>query len=293
MTGVDRYAVIGHPVEHSRSPFIHSRFAEQTGQRLDYGRLPCAPDAFAATLRAFAASGAGSASAERGPARGCNITVPFKFEAPALAASLSPRAELAGAVNTLRFDAEGWAGDNTDGVGLLRDISHNAGFDVAGRAVLLIGAGGAAAGVLGPLLEARPARVVVANRTLARALALVGRHAALAAQQQVELTAATLDDCGSGFDLVLNASAASLAGQVVPVSARVLGRGALALDLMYGPAARPFLVWAEAHGAVGRDGLGMLVEQAAEAFAFWRGVRPQTASVLAALRAELDAGSAP
>ena len=186
------------------------------------------------------------------------------------------------------LDAEN--GDNTDGVGLLRDITHNAGFDVAGRAVLLIGAGGAAAGVLGPLLEARPARVVVANRTLARALALVDTHAALATQQQVALMAATLDQCGSGFDLVLNASAASLAGQAVPVSATVLGRAALALDLMYGSAAQPFLLWASEHGAVGRDGLGMLVEQAAEAFAFWRGVRPETAPVLAALRAALDAG---
>ena len=289
MAGVDRYAVIGHPVEHSRSPFIHARFAEQTGQRLSYGRLPCAADAFAQTLRDFAAGG----GVDRGLARGCNITVPFKFEAPALAATLSARATLAGAVNTLRFDADGWAGDNTDGVGLLRDIMHNAGIDVAGRAVLLIGAGGAAAGVLGPLLDARPVRVVVANRTSARALALVGRHATLATRQYVELTAATLDQCGSGFDLVLNASAASLTGQAVPVNAEVLGRAALALDLMYGPAAQPFLAWAQEHGAVGRDGLGMLVEQAAEAFAFWRGVRPETAPVLAALRAEIDVGAAP
>jgi shikimate dehydrogenase len=284
MAGVDRYVVIGHPVEHSRSPFIHARFAEQTGQRLEYGRLPCAPEAFAATLRAFATSGGDGL----GPARGCNITVPFKFEAPALAARLSSRAALAGAVNTLRFDADGWTGDNTDGVGLVRDIALNAGVDLAGRALLLIGAGGAAAGVLGPLIEGRPARIVVANRTASRALALVERHAELARRCQVEVTAATSDACGRGFDVVLNATAASLEGGGVPVGAAVLARGAFALDLMYGPAARPFLAWAREHGAVGRDGLGMLVEQAAEAFAFWRGVRPQTAPVLAELRAAVD-----
>ncbi|RZT95081.1 shikimate dehydrogenase [Rivibacter subsaxonicus] len=284
---VDRYVVIGHPVEHSRSPFIHARFAEQTGERLHYGRLPCAPDAFAATLRGFADS-----TSELGPARGCNVTVPFKFEAPALAATLSTRARLAGAVNTLRFDAGGWAGDNTDGVGLVRDITRNAGVAIAGRSVLLLGAGGAAAGVLGPVLEARPARIVIANRSPERARALVQSHAALAQAQGVSLGAAPLDACGRGFDIVLNATAASLGGQGVPVDAAVLARGALALDLMYGPAARPFLDWAREHDAHGRDGLGMLVEQAAEAFEFWRGVRPDTAPVLAALRAEVDAESA-
>ncbi|MEN9544936.1 MAG: hypothetical protein RLZZ598_1769 [Pseudomonadota bacterium] len=284
---IDRYVVIGHPVEHSRSPFIHARFAEQSGECLHYGRLPCAPDAFEPTLHAFAAGN------ELGPARGCNITVPFKFEAPALAATLSARAALAGAVNTLRFDAEGWAGDNTDGIGLVRDILLNAGVDLAGRSLLLIGAGGAAAGVLGPLIEAGTRHIVIANRSMERAQALALRHATLAQARGASLAAKPLDDCGNGFDIVLNATAASLGGHGVPVKAAVLKQGALALDLMYGPAARPFLGWALDHGAHGRDGLGMLVEQAAEAFEFWRRVRPDTAPVLAALRAEIARAGAP
>ncbi len=280
----DRYAVAGHPVEHSRSPFIHARFAELTAQPLAYGRLPCAPDAFAATVRGFAAS----SEAGFGPARGCNVTVPFKFEAPALADRLTPRAALAQAANTLRFDGgpdgRGWQADNTDGAGLVRDITVHAGVPLQGARLLLVGAGGAAAGVLGPLLEARPAALVLANRSVDKARALVQRHASLAVRGGVELRAAPLDQVGSAFDIVVNATAASLAGAGVPVSARVLRRGALALDMMYGAAARPFLAWAAEHGAHGRDGLGMLVEQAAEAFAFWRGVRPPTVEVLAELQ---------
>lgn len=291
------YAVIGHPVTHSRSPFIHAAFAAQTGETLRYGRLDCPPEAFADTLRAFATGrlqapaepGEAEGNPASGPAGGCNITVPFKFEALRLAARTTPRAARAGAVNTLRFDADGWLGDNTDGVGLVRDVCANAGFDPAGRSLLLIGAGGASAGVLGPLIETRPARLVLANRTVARAQALVESHADWAAAQGVTLQAAPLDDCGQGHDLVLNGSAASLAGAAVPVAASVLRPGALALDMMYGPAARPFLDWAAAHGARGRDGLGMLVEQAAEAFLLWRGQRPATAPVLQALRARVDA----
>lgn len=284
MPSPDRYAVAGHPVEHSRSPFIHARFAAQTGQALEYGRLLCPLDGFAATLRSFAA--------EPG-VRGCNVTVPFKFEAFELAARRSPRAERAGAANTLRFDGAaegGWFADNTDGAGLMRDITHNAGVSLAGRQVLLIGAGGAAAGVLGPLLEQRPARVVLANRTLDKAQALVASHADLAAAQGAELQAAALDACGSGFHVVVNGTAASLAGAGIPVPATVLRPGALAVDMMYGPAAQGFLQWAAEHGAHGRDGLGMLVEQAAESFFVWRGVRPDTAPVLAAVRAEVEAG---
>ncbi|HSM21094.1 MAG TPA: shikimate dehydrogenase, partial [Rubrivivax sp.] len=149
----DRYAVLGNPVAHSRSPFIHAAFAHQTGQHIEYGRVLCPLDGFAAALREFA----GGRGGRGGPARGCNVTVPFKFQALRLAARRSERAALAGAANTLRFDAEGWFADNTDGVGLVRDIEHGAGVALAGRRVLLIGAGGAAAGVLGPLLEARPA----------------------------------------------------------------------------------------------------------------------------------------
>lgn len=280
---VDRYAVVGNPVEHSQSPFIHAAFARQTGQALDYGRLLCPLDGFADTLRRFAAD------MSAGPARGCNVTVPFKFEACALAARHTPRAALAQAANTLRFDAEGWLADNTDGIGLLRDIERNAGVPLAGKRVLLIGAGGAAAGALGPLLAAAPAELVVANRTLARAQALVERHRAVAARAL--LAARSPEDCGEGFDVVVNATAASLQGADIPVGAGVLGRGALALDMMYGPAAKGFMAWASSHGARSRDGLGMLVEQAAEAFALWRGVMPDTAPVLSALRERLAATS--
>ncbi|MGA0610400.1 shikimate dehydrogenase [Caldimonas sp. KR1-144] len=281
----ERYAVAGHPVEHSRSPAIHARFAAQTGERIDYGRLPCPLDGFAASVRAFAASGDGRTL---GVARGCNVTVPFKFEALALAATLSDRARLAGAVNTLRFDEAGWAGDNTDGIGLVRDITRNAGVALAGRRLLLVGAGGASAGVLGPLIEAGCASIAIANRTPDRARSLATRHAAWAAQHGVALSAHGLDDAGEAYDVVINGTAASLAGDAVPVSGDVLKPGALALDMMYGPAAAGFLGWARARGALARDGLGMLVEQAAESFWFWRGVRPDTAPVLAALRAEVD-----
>ncbi len=280
----DRYAVLGNPVAHSQSPFIHAEFARQTGERLRYERLLCPMDGFEAAVRDFAAHGG----------RGCNITVPFKFEAPALAAVCTERAQLAQAANVLRFDAGGWWADNTDGVGLLRDIETGAGRTLAGRRVLLIGAGGAAAGVLGPLLGARPAAVVVANRTTARAEALVARHAALADGLGVALTAGGLEAAQAadgGSDVVINSSASSLAGAAVPVPAAVLAPGALAVDLMYGPAAAPFMAWARDAGAEPRDGLGMLVEQAAEAFYVWRGLRPDTAPVLAALRQRLASKS--
>lgn len=277
---MDRYVVAGNPVEHSQSPFIHAEFARQTGQALEYGRLLVPAGGFAAAVRALAEGGA----------QGCNITVPFKFEAFDLAARHTERATLAQAVNVLRFDAQGWLADNTDGAGLANDIERNAGVALAGSRVLLIGAGGAASGALGPLLAAQPAELVIANRTLANARALVERHRAVAGGAL--LRASTLEGCGRDFDVVINASASSLQGASVPVSAVVLAPGALALDMMYGAAARPFLAWADEHGARGRDGLGMLVEQAAEAFALWRGVRPETAAVLAALRERMNAGSA-
>jgi shikimate dehydrogenase len=271
---MDRYVVAGNPVEHSQSPFIHAMFAQATGQRLDYDRLLCPLDGFADAVRRFAGEGG----------RGCNVTVPFKFEAFGLASRHSERAALAKAVNLLRFDAEGWYGDNTDGAGLVRDIEGNALRPLAGSRVLLIGAGGAAAGALGPLIEARPAQLLVANRTSDKAQALVARHAALAAARRVALQAAPLPCPGAAFDIVVNASASSLQGGTVPVDHGVLRPGTLALDMMYGAPADPFIAWAERHGATGRDGLGMLVEQAAEAFEVWRGVRPQTAAVLAAVR---------
>ena len=269
---MDRYVVAGNPVEHSQSPFIHAEFARQTGQVMEYGRRLWPLDGFEHSVRALADSGA----------KGCNITVPFKFEAARTATRLSARAALAQAANVLSFDAEGWRGDNTDGVGLVHDIEHNAGVALRGQRVLLIGAGGAAAGVLGPVLQARPAEVVVANRTLEKAQTLVDRHRSVAAATR--LRASTLADCGEGFDVVINATASSLNGSAIPVGDRALRPGALALDMMYGPAAQGFLEWASRLGATGRDGLGMLVEQAGAAFELWRGVRPETQPVLAALR---------
>ncbi|MBY0234037.1 MAG: shikimate dehydrogenase [Burkholderiaceae bacterium] len=280
--GLDRYAVAGNPVAHSQSPRIHALFAQQTGQALSYERLLCPLDAFASTVQAFAAAGG----------RGCNVTVPFKFEAHALAARLSQRAQLAGAVNTLRFDSAqdgGWYGDNTDGAGLVRDIQANAGRQLAGQRVLLLGAGGASAGVLGSLIAARPAEICLANRSLDKAQAIVAAHLAWAEQHGVRLHASELGSCGSGFDVLINGTSASLAGAGVPVAPSVLAPGALALDMMYGPAAAPFLDWVRQHGAEPRDGLGMLVEQAAEAFAVWRGITPDTTAVLASLRADTAA----
>jgi shikimate dehydrogenase len=273
---LDRYVVAGNPVAHSQSPFIHAEFARQTGQAMSYGRLLWPLDGFAESVRALAASGV----------KGCNVTVPFKFEAFRHGHRLTDRARLAEAANVLRFDADGWLADNTDGIGLVTDIERNAGVTLAGRRVLLIGAGGAAAGALGPLLGARPHELVVANRTLSKAAALVERHRPMAGT--TVLRAATPADCGVAFDVVINATASSLQGAAVPVAPAVLAADALALDMMYGPAAQPFLAWAHTHGGRGRDGLGMLVEQAAAAFELWRGVHPATAAVLAALRARMS-----
>ncbi|HSV60995.1 MAG TPA: shikimate dehydrogenase [Variovorax sp.] len=275
---MDLYCVMGNPVEHSRSPWIHARFAELTGQNLDYGRRLAPIDGFAQAVAAFRAE-------TNGTARGCNITVPFKFEATALAQHLSPRATLAQAVNCLSFREDGIHGDNTDGIGLVNDIALHAGVELQGRDVLLIGAGGASAGVLGPLLESGARRVVVANRTLAKAITLVQRHAAVALPHHADVEAQALQDVAGSFDVLINASASSLTGDAVPVAASVLKPGALAIDMMYGPAAAGFLAWAREHGATARDGLGMLVEQAAEAFFIWRGVRPPSGQVLAELRA--------
>ena len=275
---MDRYLVIGNPIGHSKSPQIHARFAELTGQTLSYERQLVPLDGFAAALAQLPPQGV----------RGCNVTVPFKFEAFAAAQVRSARAELAQAANTLSFQGGQLLADNTDGAGLVRDIERNAGVALAGREVLLIGAGGAAAGVLAPLLLAGPRRLVVVNRSPDKAQALVQRHQAHPALQQAlqtcALSAQPLQAPTGRFDVIINASASSLAGAAVPVAASVLAPGALVCELMYGPAAAATLQWASAHGATGRDGLGMLVEQAAEAFEIWRGLRPPSAQVLQEMR---------
>ena len=282
---MDKYFVLGNPIAHSKSPLIHARFAELTGQALHYERLLTPLDGFAATL----------AQLLQGGARGCNVTVPFKFEAFQAAGTQTDRAQLAQAANTLVLN-HGAGGstihaDNTDGVGLVNDIQNNAGVSLAGRDVLLIGAGGAGAGALAPLLAARPRRLVLTNRTRAKADALVERHRAHPSLrdllQKTELLAQDLQGLTGNFDVIINASASSLAGAGVPVDSRVLKPGALAYDMMYGPAAAGFMDWAGEHGATPRDGLGMLVEQAAEAFALWRNVRPPSAQVLQEMRALL------
>ena len=274
---LDTYCVMGNPVEHSRSPWIHSRFAALTGQNLQYTRQLVPLDGFAQAVRTFAQAGG----------RGCNVTVPFKLEAAQCATTCSERVQLAAAANTLVFHDGAIHADNTDGLGLVADIQRNAGVPLAGCDVLLVGAGGAAAGVLGPLLHEAPRSVAVVNRTAARAQALVQTHTPLATLQKTELLALDMQALERDFDIIINATASSLAGAGVPVPAHVLRPGSLAYDMMYGAAAQPFLDWAARHGAQPRDGLGMLVEQAAEAFALWRGVRPPSAQVLAELRSAM------
>ncbi|MCY0388894.1 shikimate dehydrogenase [Robbsia sp. Bb-Pol-6] len=285
---VDRYAVIGNPVGHSKSPDIHAAFAAATGQRLRYDRLEAPLDGFAATVQAFAAAGG----------RGLNVTVPFKLEAFALADTLTARAAAAGAVNTLRFQtAEGRIvieGDNTDGAGLVHDLQHNLHCRLAGARILLLGAGGAARGVLLPLLECRPACLAIANRTPARAHELQAHFAAAAGRLDCLLTAAgTSGPAAARYDVVINATSGSLAGDVPAFAAGAIGPGTLAYDMMYGAEATVFMRHAAALGATAHDGLGMLVEQAAESFALWRGVRPDGGAVLARLRAARDASLLP
>jgi len=274
MHAMDRYVVIGQPVAHSKSPEIHARFAAQTGQQLSYARVAAPLDGFARTVRDFMRDGG----------KGANVTVPFKLEALQLATSVSPRAAAAGAANTLMFDGERIFADNTDGVGLVADIVRNAGVVMARKNVLLLGAGGAARGVILPLLEQAPARIVVANRTIARALELERRFAA-----QGLIAASDFASLSMPFDVIINATSASLEQQVLPLPAAVFGAGTFCYDMMYGPQPTVFMQLASRHGARARDGLGMLVEQAAESFFLWRGVRPATAPVLAELRAQFDA----
>lgn len=269
----EQYVVIGHPIAHSRSPQIHARFAHQTGQDISYERLLAPLDGFEAAVRSFVASGG----------QGANVTVPFKLAAFALADERSARAQAAGAVNTLTFNDGCIWGDNTDGVGLVRDLSVNAGVALAGARVLLLGAGGAARGAILALLEQQPDRIVIANRTLAKAEALVVQFSAAGGA----LSAARFDELSGRFDLVVNATSASLSSALPPVPSSVFSAQTFAYDMMYGQAPTVFMQMAAAHGARVRDGLGMLVEQAAESFFVWRGVRPDTAPVYQWLREQL------
>jgi shikimate dehydrogenase len=266
----DRYALAGHPVAHSRSPAIHAEFARATAEPVEYGLIDVPPADFAATVRGFFAAGG----------RGLNVTVPHKEAAARLVDRLTPRAALAGAVNTIYAQADGaLVGDNTDGAGLVRDLEDNLALALDGRRILLLGAGGAARGALGPLLDRRPARLALANRDADRARAL-----AAAFGDPPALVAGGFADVEPPFDLVINATAASLAGALPEVGTGVIGPATVAYDMAYG-GPTPFMRWALAHGArAAHDGLGMLVEQAAEAFFVWRGVRPASAPVLARLR---------
>jgi shikimate dehydrogenase len=274
----DRYAVFGNPVGHSKSPRIHALFAKQTGQDMSYEAILAPADGFTATVAAFIASG-------KGPARGANVTVPFKEEAFRLATKLTSRAEAAGAVNTLSFDAGAIVGDNTDGAGLVRDLKNNLGCDPAGRRILLLGAGGAARGVILPLLLENPAELLIANRTEETAARLAlefGRRPGCAIGVKPDGTGFP-GLAGRSFDLVINATSAGLGGAVLPLPTSVFAPRSVAYEMVYGRETA-FMVQARAAGARVADGLGMLVEQAAEAFFVWRGVRPHTAPVLAALK---------
>lgn len=294
------FCVIGNPVAHSHSPWIHARFAELTGLHMHYDRLlaPTQPAGFEQSLRGFIHRGG----------RGCNITLPFKAEAARLADARSQRVELAGAANTLLIAPNGHVrADNTDGLGLVTDLTHNIGCTLAGAHILLLGAGGAAAGVLAPLMEQRPKRIIIINRTIERAQVLMQRHALLAETLGVALAVHTFDEMNrncnpptsgsdscqrvclgtQGFDLLINATAASLKGDVLSIPTTALHENTLVYDMMYGPAAAPFLRWAQQHGVRTSDGLGMLVEQAAASFALWHGVTPPTLTVLEELRCKM------
>jgi shikimate dehydrogenase len=272
-TAPDRYAVIGHPIAHSRSPWIHAQFARQTGQHLLYTAIDVTPAALAPCVREFFAHGG----------RGLNVTVPHKLAVTELVDHLSERARTAGAINTIVQQADArLRGDNTDGIGLVRDLTHNLGIPVAGQRVLVLGAGGAARGLLGPLLALAPGALVIANRSPQRALELAQ---AFARHGRVE--AIGLEQLGAlRFDLIINATAASLHEQLPALPAAALRTAAVCYDLVYTHSTTPFTRWARECGvAQCFTGTGMLVEQAAESFLLWRGVRPDTAAVLAAWRA--------
>ena len=274
MHELDQYAVMGNPIAHSKSPLIHTLFAKQTGQHLEYRAILVEPGGFATVADAFREAGG----------RGLNVTVPFKRDAWIYVDELSARAERAGAVNTILFRNDSRFGDNTDGLGLVYDLTINHKAELKGKRILLLGAGGAARGVLQPLLAEAPAMLVIANRTAAKAAELALLFGDLG----------RVFGCGyaelpeHAFDLIINATAASLNDTVPPLPDSILTRDSWCYDMMYGDKPTAFVRWAYEHGVVvALDGLGMLVEQAAESFRVWRGVRPDTAPVITVLRSNL------
>lgn len=268
---MDQYAVVGHPISHSKSPKIHAEFASQTGQQLEYTAIQAPLDGFVHTVKEFFSHGG----------KGLNITVPFKEQAWSLCDSRSADAELAGAVNTLYLDEKKQlCGDNTDGKGLLRDLMVNHKVSIEGKRVLVLGAGGAVRGILQPLLAANPCEVVIANRTVAKADALVDLFTSAGA-----VSASEFAKLNGTFDVIINGTSASLSGDLPPLPQGLVSNQTVAYDMMYGAQMTVFNQWAQEQGACQAiDGLGMLVEQAAEAFMCWRGVRPETSTVLDNLR---------
>jgi shikimate dehydrogenase len=270
----DQYTVIGNPVEHSLSPRIHAEFARATGEDITYGRMLAPRDGFRDAVLAFRAAGG----------KGLNVTLPFKHEAWRLAGVRSGYAAAARAVNTLSFEREGIVGHNTDGIGLVRDLTRNLGVVVRGKRVLLMGAGGASYGVIEPLLREQPESLVIANRTLEKAKELAGHFEQLQSRARQGFSARAYGAlAGMQFDLLVNATSAGLEGAMPPLPEEVFAPGANAYDMVYARRT-PFLDFARERGARVSDGIGMLVEQAAESFLIWRGVRPETAPVIRALR---------
>lgn len=270
----DRYAVIGNPIAHSKSPVIHEAFAKNTGQSLEYIKVLAPLNGFVDTVQTMIVEGF----------KGANVTVPFKLEAFQLANQLTERAHDAGAVNTLIFNEAGITGDNTDGAGIVRDIQENLRIPIAGKRVLLIGAGGAAEGVLHPILACSPALLVITNRTLDKALTMVKKVEDQGEYRFVSVNAYAFEDLqGQQFDIVVNATSTGLTDTLLPLPPGIFAANSLAYDMMYGRFT-PFMKFSAEHGAQVSDGLGMLVEQAAEAFYVWRGIRPETVTVMQAIR---------
>ena len=270
----DKYAVIGNPIAHSKSSLIHAAFAKQTQQAMHYEAILAPLDGFAATVQTLIEQGY----------KGVNVTVPFKFAAFALANQHSDRATAAGAANTLTFNAQGIVADNTDGAGIVRDIEHNLRHSIIGKRVLLIGAGGAAEGVLQPLLAAQPSTLVISNRSVDKAQRMVKKIADLSSHMLTHLQACTFEDLqGQSFDIVINATSTGLSDSALAIPNSIFAKNCLAYDMMYGRET-PFMQQAKDNSAIVSDGLGMLVEQAAEAFTLWRGVRPETETVMQDIR---------